>query len=246
MADYSPIGQQNGGSQFSTVVFHVGSKGTGDAADKGKRLFGCRIKQARSCEKTWYVAKFNGKDPINNGVKGKFYMSICNDGSYASYEGRFDTSKYSNSVGIGNDLKWHLHSAYNGDSALGNIGGTGGHYDPLFACGSASTWKTDFNNDGNPDNDHQCASNYPSEIGYELGDLSGKLGLIDSPVGDRIEFDIDFDFYPPRNADYDEVGSDASGMQFSSIVFHGDGGARAFGAQIKLCGSRKSFCKYVR
>ena len=118
-------------------------------------------------------------------------------------------------------LKYHLHSAFLNNGELGSSG-TGGHYDPLFKCGSASSYS------GSP----LCETDYPQN-GYELGDLSGKLGLI--PVRDGVVNIRLVDVNPPRINDYDDTGFVDFGSTFSSIVFHKSSGERLFGASIKQC-----------
>lgn len=201
--DFSLFGS-NAGSVFSSIVFHRGSN--------GERLFGGRI--IKECSSSRFRSNLDGSG-INNDVRGFFEMKICNDGSFSIYEISL------NSILNENNLKYHLHSAFIDNNELGSQG-TGGHYDPLFKCGSASSYSDSV----------LCEDNYPNN-GYELGDLSGKLGVI--PVNNGIVNIRLVDNDPPRINDYDESGLTNFGSSFSSIVFHKVSGERLFGARIKQC-----------
>jgi len=204
--DYSGTGSQTG-STFSSIIFHK--------ASDGSRFFGGRLVPV--CEGMTYKATLDGTG-INNNVEGSFQMRICEDGSIGNYKGSL-TNVGSLTSG---DLKYHLHSGFGFDNgALGGTG-TGGHYDPFFKCGPASS----FNGASG------CEANYPAN-GYELGDLSGRNGLIPCTTGTCTIRVIDSD--PPRNSDYSQTGSTGRGDTFASVVFHdASTGARLFGAQLHM------------
>merc|ERR1712166_38867 len=204
--DYSGTGSQSG-STFSSIIFHK--------ASDGSRFFGGRLVPV--CEGMTYKATLDGTG-INSGVEGSFRMRICEDGSIGNYKGSL-TNVDSLTNG---DLKYHLHSAFGFDNgALGGTG-TGGHYDPFFKCGGASSFKGAAG----------CEANYPDN-GYELGDLSGRNGLIPCTTGTCTIRVIDSD--PPRNVDYSQTGSTGRGDTFASVVFHdASTGARLFGAQLHM------------
>lgn len=213
--DYSSTGSQTG-AVFSSIVFHK--------ASDGSRLFGGRV--IKECSETMYRATLDGSG-INRGVTGTFTMHICNDGSHAVYQGSFENVDPNESA-----LKYHLHSAFIDNGDLGGSG-TGGHYDPLFKCGSASSYKTS----------PLCESDYPNN-GYELGDLSGRNGVVQVNDG-RVNFRI-VDLDPPRNCDYDEDGLVDYGNYFSSVVFHkASDGSRLFGSAIKRCNGKLNWIRGV-
>lgn len=174
-------------------------------------------------------------------MTGKFAMSICKDGSSAVYDINLNTNNLvdGNFGADGNtnfNLKYHLHSA--NDEGNDDLTSTGGHYDPTFKCGGASSYKRN-----GADVDLCSAAAYPDE-GYELGDLSGRNGVLETEqveggaTNDRTVDVRLIDTDPPRNCDFSETGDKGSGGEWSSVVMHnaGDTGApRLFGAPFVQC-----------
>ena len=94
-----------------------------------------------------YCATFNPQTAA--GASGYFAMEIVNGQAYYAYE--IDLSKFGYLTGTcsqtlsAGGLKYHIHSYWNNASTTSSAGGTycgksltGGHYDPGFACSSAS------------------------------------------------------------------------------------------------------------
>merc|ERR1712166_1484311 len=128
-----------------------------------------RSRGGTSC--TTYRAVLGPDEPLANDFTGSFTMKLC-DEQRAKYKtnikGDFEGET---------ELKYHLHSDYSTEAVKGDINGpgTGGHYDPTFKCGGASS------NQGSGIG--LCPPNllYPCALDIdecELGDLGGKNGLI--------------------------------------------------------------------
>jgi hypothetical protein len=115
----------------------------------------------------------------------------------------------------GSQLNWHIHAR-----AVNSPGGdaieagcqatdTGGHYDPTFACGGASEYAgATCDSIGRPAGNYSCAVNdYPSIFTCEVGDLSGKLGKVQTDTHESQYF-------------YDTLADDISNYVGRSVVFH--------------------------
>jgi len=174
-----------------------------------------------------YVATFTA---ANNGIDGTVTV---NDGQI---EVDLDLSSEPALVGgfatcTDGGLKWHIHNSWthsdNDDKLEGMCGAsyTGGHYDPWNACGSAS-------------GSAYCGTSYPSSssltglcldtdeyspafgddpFSAEVGDWSGKYGLL--------ELDEDNMISASFSSFWEVMSAEVAGL---SIVFHCNGGARAF------------------
>merc|ERR1712166_737645 len=225
------------GATFSSIVINACDAEVWSAQHCESSLVGARLVQYKPwgpniphwrAQRVWkecphstlYKAQRRKGDGINTGdngkkFKGHFEMRICNDGSSAKYSGElWDIASEQTS------LKYHVHTG-----SFENLSETGGHYDPTYKCGSASANQNPTSN--------KCPDNWGSklnpttaypELGFELGDLSGRNGLIfcnEYKGSSRCTVDVT-DTNPPRNVDF--VGNGKAGNkqsnQFASIVFH--------------------------
>merc|ERR1712166_538895 len=232
--DYDEWGGNSGATFSSIVVRACNSEGTCESSLVGARLvqykpWGPNIPHWRA-QRVWkecphstlYKAQRRKGDGINTGdngkkFKGHFEMRICNDGSSAKYSGElWDIASEQTS------LKYHVHTG-----SFENLSETGGHYDPTYKCGSASANQNPTSNKcglrAGSRHEYNVGTPYP-ELGFELGDLSGRNGLIvcnEYKGSSRCTVDVT-DTNPPRNVDF--VGNGKAGNkqsnQFASIVFH--------------------------
>merc|ERR1712241_374119 len=129
-------------------------------------------------------------------------------------------------------LKWHVHNSWTHGDTDDRLGGTdcgatytGGHYDPWNACGPASgSAYCDKSDDLSGDMTASCvpASDYSPNFAEEpfsaeVGDWSGKYGVLELDADNEIKYD--FSSY------YEVMSAEMAGL---SVVFHCNGGSRAF------------------
>jgi len=177
-----------------------------------------------------YVATFS-----ENGITGTVtvdngYIAIDLDLSGQANDTASDmisTGNFTECVTGG--LKYHIHESWDWSEAQGDkIGGTdcgstytGGHWDPWHACGSASGFDYCDYSGGTP-SDCLPTSSYSADFSSdpfsaEVGDWNGKYGLL--------TLDSDNTATRTDSSFYEVFGSEVSGK---SIVFHCNGGSRAF------------------
>ena len=180
-----------------------------------------------------YCAKFPGGNDDN--ILGYFTMKV-NHG-VASYSFSLDLSSFSDSTtcDLSNGLYYHLHTSWNTEdgrnSGLGSTDCgstvTGGHYDPNLACSAsseeASGLCTALSRTSTLGYTYNCSSSVYSAGIYgqcEVGDLSGKFGIVYPSSNDRFVQPVaaHTDYQPPTIYNY--LKNDNVAKMFSSIVFH--------------------------
>lgn len=188
------------------------------------------------------------------GATGYFAMQISESTGQAFYNFALDLTKFPLSTqcptaGTSSSLKYHIHSFWlnSGSSAYTSAkcggSGTGGHYDPYFACSGSSCFAkaptatmckhiyraSDFGYKYNCN-----ATRFGSSSGStggdvnlcEVGDLSGKFGLAGVKNNLVSSNGVYTDPLPPAMADFQRGGVGTTAGQtnfttpFASIVFH--------------------------
>lgn len=163
------------------------------------------------------------------GAFGWFAMEIDSTTGSATYKFKVDFTDYSGSCDVTKGVNYHIHTdwASSDDSSVTQCGDsdTGGHYDPNYACGSASQYYTTT-----------CASmgRVPAS-GYtygcnkdtfqsgdfavcEVGDLSGKFGYFSANSNKLMTSGFLQDPQAPYAVNYN---NDAGASEkWLSIVFH--------------------------
>merc|ERR1719461_740074 len=129
-------------------------------------------------------------------------------------------------------LKGHIHNSWTHGDTDDRLGGTdcgaaytGGHYDPWNACGPASgSSYCDKSDDLSGELTASCvpASDYSPNFAAEpfsaeVGDWSGKYGVLELDADNEIKYDFS-SYYEVKSAE----------MAGLSVVFHCNGGSRAF------------------
>jgi len=137
---------------------------------------------------------------------------------------------------VSGGLKYHIHTRWDHDDYLDKINGTdcgagytGGHYDPWQGCGSASGNEYCSNNGGCIDVTDYSADYPDSVFSAEVGDWNGKYGLA--------TVDSDGMIYFNESSFWEVTPDDIVNM---SIVFHCNGGSRAFCAPFVATGTEAS------
>jgi len=123
-------------------------------------------------------------------------------------------------------LKYHIHTKWDHEDNSSRIGSTqcgssytGGHWDPWHGCGSASG-NAFCSNNGGCINVTDYSAEYDNDaFSAEIGDWNGKYGLISLDNDNKLVRD-DSSFF--------EVTPDDMDVLNMSVVFHCNGGSRAF------------------
>lgn len=144
---------------------------------------------------TSYCASFDVK---HSGVNGYFAMTIDEQTGLSYYDFKVDLTQYPNpsKCNLNNKLKYHIHSYWTNTTStntyvISTCGATGGHFDPYLACSQSSQYQTSpatypgplcpLLNRVAPNYTYPCSAtnfNGGNLQGCEVGDLSGKFGLI--------------------------------------------------------------------
>jgi hypothetical protein len=175
------------------------------------------------------------------GASGYFAMQVNQATGLSYYNFALDLSQFPlaaqcTATGSSSKLKYHIHSFWklSGQSSYSsaNCGasGTGGHYDPGFACSGSSCFaKTPTAN--------LCKNIYRTSVqGYkygcnsttfgsdvnvcEVGDLSGKFGLATVQNNLVSSNGVYTDPLPPAVVDYYRSSQTNYSTPFASVVFH--------------------------
>lgn len=171
-----------------------------------------------------YVATFGGDNGINGTVTiDNGVVNVDLDlSAEPALPGGFDTC-------TSGGLKYHIHLKWDHDSdddqinaTMCGAGYTGGHYDPWQGCGSASGNAYCYTTEDNDSSTCIPTSDYSADFdtdvfSAEIGDWNGKYGLI--------SLDSDNMLSREDSSFYEVIPADVDGM---SVVFHCNGGSRAF------------------
>eukprot|EP01035_Chromulina_nebulosa_P019720 gene19720-25648_t len=131
-------------------------------------------------------------------------------------------------------IKYHIHSYWTNTTTTSSAGTTycgnsftGGHYDPSFACSTASqnytTACTNLDRIPSEGYTYTCTPEIYSTGGYascEIGDLSGKFGIV-YPTEGTVQFSTSdplVDTNPPYEVSYEA--NVKNSLKWSSVVFH--------------------------
>jgi len=187
-----------------------------------------------SAQRNTYVANFTGVNDITGTVtidNGRVIVDL-NVSSDAMLPDGFDTC-------VTGGLKYHIHKKWNltdhtddTDRVGSGCGAmyTGGHWDPWHGCGSASG--NEYCSNNNATSGHGCipTSDYSADLdsdvfSAEVGDWNGKYGLITVNTTTGKAFANESSFYEVTPDDIYVL--NVSGYA-GSVVFHCNGGSRAF------------------
>lgn len=168
------------------------------------------------------------------------YVALQIQDGQAYYQFELNLENFTTSCDLETDgLLWHVHESWNNTqpSAANSFGcnSCGGHFDPNFACSSASQYASTYcpligrTTSSNPPYTYNCSANYGGEkYSYcELGDISGKAGGAIYPKKDGYSFSLDkpfIDNQPVYAKNYKF--EDSTSLPWASMVFHCGTGAR--------------------
>ena len=190
---------------------------------------------------TQYCAEFHASS--SGGMTGYFGMSITPSTGTATYAFDMDTSSFDwDGCDYTQGLSYHIHSYWTDASVTSGYTSscgssyTGGHYDPFFACGSASQNSDDCTAMNQLvagerySYTYICNSTAYSSGQFsacEVGDLSGKFGIAN--VVDNNTLTSSGPWSDPIGpTTYSYAQASASSNQWQSIVFHCGDGTRLF------------------
>lgn len=128
----------------------------------------------------------------DQGVDGTVRVKQCGDDTETTATWKVNIQDFNDDTCVGTDgsytgtLNWHIH-ALPTDGTSCQSGTTSGHYDPTYACGPATQWSSSL---CSTINDSRGGSGYSysaecgndTQEGCELGDLSGKMGKVDTTL----------------------------------------------------------------
>ena len=189
---------------------------------------------------TSYCASFT---TISSGVEGYFAMTIDESSGLSYYDFKVDLSQYSNpnSCDLSQGLKYHIHSYWTNTTSsnsygTASCGTTGGHFDPYLACSQSSQYQNTpmtypgplcpLINRVTPNYTYPCSSTSfagGNLQGCEVGDLSGKFGIVTSTTPVYSSSSVYIDPLGPAIMDYGygqaQTVTEYTNM-WNSIVFH--------------------------
>lgn len=189
---------------------------------------------------TSYCASF---DTSQSGVNGYFAMTIDESAGLSYYDFKVDLSQYSNpdSCDLSQGIKYHIHSYWTNTTSSNTYGKaacgtTGGHFDPYLACSGSSQYQNTpvtypgplcpLINRAAPNYTYPCSST-SFAAGYlqgcEVGDLSGKFGIVTSSTTVYASSSLLIDPLGPAIIDYgygDVQSVTEYTNMWNSIVFH--------------------------
>mmetsp|Transcript_3297 Transcript_3297/g.2934 ORF Transcript_3297/g.2934 Transcript_3297/m.2934 type:complete len:295 (-) Transcript_3297:33-917(-) len=168
---------------------------------------------------------------------GYFAVDIVDGVGYYYFDlnlDNFDSADASDCDFTTYGLKYHIHSYWTNPNTTSSAGSTycgapytGGHYDPTFACSTSSqNYTTACTTLGRIPSDgytYTCTPEIYSDGDYascELGDLSGKFGIV-YPTEGTVQFSTSdplVDTNPPYEVSYET--NVKNSLKWSSIVFH--------------------------
>ena len=214
-------------------------------------LASCTLASAQTTGGTIYCAQWG-----DTSIQGYFAMQLSPSGSpnTAAYAYDINITTPDNFLAAcpvvkTTGMRFHLHALWTSSNVTASTldqcgaGFTGGHYDPNFACASASAWAktacTALNRTAAQGYTYPCSpSTFATRPGTcEIGDTSGKYGmsasltlgsggvrLLPSSTTPTFPYLVN-DVLPPYASDF-FLGSGTDTNGWSSVVFHcGDAGA---------------------
>jgi hypothetical protein len=177
-----------------------------------------------------YCARFTSSEGTQMG-----YFSMQIGDGQSSYSFNLDLSKFAamTSCDLSQGLYYHIHSYWAIDDKTSALGSTecgstytGGHYDPNLACSSSSqSASAECSLLGRTSNDgytYNCTTANYQAGKYalcEVGDLSGKFGIVYGDKNNHFASDGELvDYQPPYAANY--MSSDNIATMWSSVIFY--------------------------
>ena len=197
-------------------------------------------------DSSYYCAAFESDD-----VNGYFQMQHTGQGvAYYTLGVDLLSGFNASTCDLSGGLQYHIHTVWKNTSTYGSVGATycgssytGSHYDPNLACSSKSQYYdsrcVSLGRTSDDSYDYACTTEIYAAGSYalcEVGDLSGKLGVVYETYSGSQQFNQSVavaDYQPPYEANFDA--SDTVSGQWASLVVHcaADGSRLACGQFIK-------------
>lgn len=179
-----------------------------------------------------------------SGVSGYFTINIDEAAGLSYYDFNVDLSSFSTTCDTSNGLKYHIHSFWTNNAATSSnsCGSCGNHFDPYLSCSSTSQYQISpatypgplckSLNRFSPNYTYPCSSTSFSNgnlQGCEVGDLSGKFGIVKNSSTSPLIFKSSTVLSDPLGpTSYTYGNGSTSGFQqiteytsvWNSIVFH--------------------------